>query len=139
MRVLGIDPGLRLTGYGCVVIDPRHDDPQLVEGGVIRLPTNASLPVRLAQLHEDLLAVIDDIKPDRMVVEQLFSHYKHARTSILMGHARGVVLLCQRLCWPNFEERLGYSPRLNARNRPREPSLRYTGGRQVLRSRRPVP
>lgn len=94
MRILGIDPGLRFTGYGCVKIDPRYDDAQLVEAGVIKLKANAPLPFRLAQLYEDLLGVIDETKPSRVVVEQLFSHYKHARTSILMGHARGVVLLC---------------------------------------------
>ena len=48
---------------------------------------------RLAQLYDDLTRLIDDLQPGIMVVEQLFSHYRHVRTSILMGHARGVVLL----------------------------------------------
>ena len=91
-RILGIDPGLSLTGYGCVVLTD-GDEPQVVEAGVLRLKTKAPMPHRLMQLHEDLIAVLDDLKPKLMVVEQLFSHYRHVRTSILMGHARGVVLL----------------------------------------------
>ncbi|MBC24643.1 MAG: Holliday junction resolvase [Phycisphaerae bacterium] len=93
MRVLGIDPGLRLTGYGCVDIVPGHADPILVEAGVLRLPTKGSLPHRLGCLHDDLEEVITGLQPDRLVVEQLFSHYKHVQTGLLMAHARGVVLL----------------------------------------------
>ena len=60
----------------------------------IAFAPKAPMPYRLLQLHEDLTAVLDELRPQLMVVEQLFSHYKHVRTSILMGHARGVVLLC---------------------------------------------
>jgi crossover junction endodeoxyribonuclease RuvC len=52
---------------------------------------------RLAQLFADLSAVLEELEPELMVVERLFSHYRHARTSILMGHARGVVLLAGQL------------------------------------------
>ena len=97
MRILGIDPGLNLTGYGCVDLDPRATEPRLVEGGVLRLTPRTPMPDRLRQLYEDLSALLDELRPDLMVVEQLFSHYKHARTSILMGHARGVVLLAARV------------------------------------------
>ena len=92
-RVLGIDPGLSLTGYGCVDIVPEQREPKLVEAGVLRLKARAPMAFRLAQLYEDLTALIDELQPERMVVEQLFSHYRHVRTAILMGHARGVVLL----------------------------------------------
>ena len=93
MRILGIDPGLRLTGYGCVeLIDGRHE-PTLVEGGVLRLDADRPIPHRLLQLHEDLLKVIDELSPQVMVVEKLYSHYRHATTSVLMGHARGVICL----------------------------------------------
>lgn len=93
LRILGIDPGLQLTGYGCVDLAPGDVEPKLIEAGVLRLKVNAPMAFRLAQLHDDLCALLDELKPQRMVVEQLYSHYKHARTSILMGHARGVVLL----------------------------------------------
>ena len=52
-RVLGIDPGLSLTGYGCVVLTD-GDEPEVVEAGVLRLKTKAPMPHRLMQLHEDL-------------------------------------------------------------------------------------
>ncbi|MCH2133684.1 MAG: crossover junction endodeoxyribonuclease RuvC [Phycisphaerales bacterium] len=93
MRFLGIDPGLRLTGYGCVDLDPSHPEPRLVEGGVFRLTPGHSLPSRLADLDRDLAAVIEELRPDQLVVEQVFSHVHRARTAILMGHARGVILL----------------------------------------------
>lgn len=97
MRILGIDPGLQITGYGCVDLAEGTIDPTLVEAGVFRLNVKRNMAFRLAQLHEDLSAVLRDLKPQRMVVEQLYSHYRHARTSILMGHARGVVLLAGQL------------------------------------------
>ncbi len=93
MRILGIDPGLQITGYGCVDLKPRAREPVLVEAGVFRFKPKTSLPFRLAQLSDDLCELLDDLKPDVMVVEKLFSHYRHARTAIIMGHARGVVLL----------------------------------------------
>ena len=100
MRILGIDPGLRLTGYGCVDVDDTSGggaEPKLVEGGVLRLDANQPMSYRLKQLHEDLAQVIEELSPDLMVVEKLFSHYKHAQTSVLMGHARGVILLAGQL------------------------------------------
>jgi crossover junction endodeoxyribonuclease RuvC len=93
MRILGIDPGLQLTGYGCVDVRARSREPALVEAGVLRLKARASLAFRLAQLKDDLDALLDELRPEVMVVEKLFSHYRHARTAIIMGHARGVVLL----------------------------------------------
>ncbi|MBT8485897.1 MAG: crossover junction endodeoxyribonuclease RuvC [Phycisphaerales bacterium] len=93
MRVVGIDPGLSITGYGCVDVPPGSPDPTLVEAGVFRLSRNASMASRLGQLYEDLCTLLDELTPDHMAVEALFSHPRHARTSIQMGHARGVVLL----------------------------------------------
>ena len=92
-RVLGIDPGLVVTGYGCVDLRAGDLEPRLAEAGVLRLTARAPMAFRLAQLYDDLTALLGELRPDLMVVEQLFSHYKHVRTSILMGHARGVVLL----------------------------------------------
>lgn len=96
MRILGVDPGLNITGYGCVDL-PDDAAPGaesvLVEAGVFRMNSRASMAHRLVQLHDDLSRLLEELKPQRMVVEQLFSHYRHVRTSILMGHARGVILL----------------------------------------------
>ncbi len=95
-RVLGIDPGLRLTGYGVVVVNDGQIEPSLLEAGVITLDAKLSLEDRLDQLHRDLTLVIEELKPDHLAVEKLYAHYKHPRTAILMAHARGVVLLAAR-------------------------------------------
>jgi crossover junction endodeoxyribonuclease RuvC len=91
MRFLGIDPGLHLTGYGCVEL--RAAGPALIEGGVLRFGPRQPVAVRLHQLFDDLCGLLEELEPDRVVVEKVFSHVRHPRTSILMGHARGVVLL----------------------------------------------
>lgn len=91
MRILGIDPGLQITGYG--VVDWRPRLPGLVAGGVIRLNVKEALPHRLAELEHELEELFTEYKPDICAVEQLYSHYAHPRTAILMGHARGVILL----------------------------------------------
>lgn len=93
-RVLGIDPGLRLTGYGLVDLADGSIEPTLVEGGVIRLDAKRSMEERLVQLRADIQEIIAESRPDRMAVEKLYAHYAHPRTAILMGHARGVILLC---------------------------------------------
>jgi crossover junction endodeoxyribonuclease RuvC len=94
MKILGIDPGLRLTGYG--VIAATGVKPALIDGGVIRLNTKASIPDRLVELERELEAIVVEHKPDICAVEQLYSNYAHPRTAILMGHARGVILLVAR-------------------------------------------
>src|SRR6185312_10552291 len=94
MRILGIDPGLKITGYG--VIDWKPIRPPLVDGGVIRLQAKTPLADRLVELETELDALIEEHKPDVCAVEQLYSHYAHPRTAILMGHARGVILLVAR-------------------------------------------
>lgn len=94
MRIVGIDPGLQITGYG--VIEQRLPTPSLVDGGVIRLKAKASLEDRLVELEKELDSLFDEHKPDICAVEQLYAHYQHPRTAILMGHARGVILLVAR-------------------------------------------
>ncbi|HWP41366.1 MAG TPA: crossover junction endodeoxyribonuclease RuvC [Tepidisphaeraceae bacterium] len=94
MRIIGIDPGLRITGYGVVDYAPMH--PRLIDGGVIRLNAKTSLADRLVELEIELENLFDEHKPDVCAVEQLYSHYMHPRTAILMGHARGVILLVAR-------------------------------------------
>jgi crossover junction endodeoxyribonuclease RuvC len=91
MRILGIDPGLRITGYGVVDFGLSH--PKLIDGGVIRLNAKTSLAERLVELETELDQLMEEFKPDLCAVEQLYAHYKHPRTAILMGHARGVILL----------------------------------------------
>ena len=90
-RVLGIDPGLNITGYGCV--DFGAGEPVIVEAGTLRTNSDAPMPERITQIYADLTELIAELTPDLMAVEKLYAHYKHPRTAILMGHARGVVLL----------------------------------------------
>ena len=94
IRVVGIDPGLQRTGYGCVELDPEGWTPTLVEAGVLRLKAGTSVAHRLRQLELDLVEVLEDLCPSAIAVESVFSHQQNLRTAILMAHARGVVLLC---------------------------------------------
>jgi len=91
VRILGIDPGLKITGYG--VIDCISVRPALVGAGVIRLNARTPIAERLAKLEGELEQLFDEFKPDVCAVEKLYAHYKHPPTAILMGHARGVILL----------------------------------------------
>ena len=102
MRVLGVDPGLRTTGYG--VLDAAGGTFRLIEGGVLRPKATLSLEERLAQLHAAMLDVVRSTQPDCMVVEELWSAPKHPPTAVLMGHARGVIALAAGLCEVTFEE-----------------------------------
>ena len=93
MRVLGIDPGLRYTGFGCIDADAGGQATGVVEAGVIRVPQRKPLGERLAHIHEGLTRVMAETKPDLVVVEQVFVHRDRAQTAMQMGHARGVMLL----------------------------------------------
>lgn len=96
MRVLGIDPGLVITGYG--VLDYSEGDILLLEAGTIDSGNiHDPLQTRLRRLHEEVNGLIADHRPDVMALEQLYSHYEHPRTAILMGHARGVICLAAGL------------------------------------------
>lgn len=90
MKVLGIDPGLHTCGYGC--LDTDGGGIRLVEAGVIRTEARATLSERLCRIAADLDQLLEDLTPDVVAIEQLYSHYAHPRTAILMGHARGVIL-----------------------------------------------
>ena len=89
--VLGLDPGLNITGYG--LVDVSKSQPELVEAGVLRSKKSDDLPKRLATLYEGIIDVIESAKPDVVAIEELYSHYDRPTTSILMGHARGVLCL----------------------------------------------
>ena len=91
MKVLGIDPGSVVVGYG--VVETGHDHfARLIECGVLRTDADASLPRRLRIIHEGLRELIARHHPDTMAVEDIF-YGKNARTSAVLGHARGVILL----------------------------------------------
>lgn len=93
-RVLGIDPGLNITGYAVLEFGAR--EPAIIEAGTIRTSDKDTLARRIEQIHADLSVLLAELKPDAAAIEQLYAHYKHPRTAILMAHARGVIMLaCQ--------------------------------------------
>ncbi|OQY03680.1 MAG: crossover junction endodeoxyribonuclease RuvC [Planctomycetales bacterium 4572_13] len=89
MIILGIDPGLQVCGYA--VVEHKLLDTKLIEAGVFRTDGKAELAARLNQIADDIEQVLKTHQPDTVAVEQLYSHYNHPRTAILMGHARGVI------------------------------------------------
>ncbi len=88
--ICGIDPGLGTTGYA--VLRYRGDGVSVVDAGVCRFDETPPLAQRLVSIEADLSGIYREHRPDFVAVEQLYSHYAHPRTAILMGHARGVVL-----------------------------------------------
>ena len=90
-RILGIDPGLNVTGYG--VLEDSSRGLQLVEAGVIRGQSRGSLTARVREIYEGVHEVIVSLSPHVLALEELYSHYKRPKTAILMGHARGVICL----------------------------------------------
>jgi crossover junction endodeoxyribonuclease RuvC len=91
MRILGIDPGTGILGFG--VIDVERSKAKLVDAGVIRTPIKEDDAVRLLTIYEELTEIIKLNKPDMMSVEKLF-FARNVTTAMTVAQARGVVLLC---------------------------------------------
>ena len=89
MRILGIDPGLETTGYGII----ENKSFKLVEAGIIKTQPSTPIQTRLKKIFDALTEIIEEHKPGVLVLEKIYSHYKHPATAILMGHARAVVCL----------------------------------------------
>lgn len=108
-RILGVDPGSRLTGYGC--IDLRGSSLERVEHGTLKLASTSGrqevpLEQRLLLIHQGLGGIIERLRPDAFVVERVF-FAKNAVSALKLGQARGVALVCGALAGiPVFE----YSP-----------------------------
>ena len=91
MIILGIDPALTITGYG--VIDVRRNALNLIEAGIIATSPKETIPCRLDKIYRAIIKLIADTKPDVMVLEKLYAHYRHPTTAFLLGQARGVICL----------------------------------------------
>lgn len=89
MRILGIDPGLGTTGYG--IIEDRNF--KLIEAGIIKTRPNTPIQDRIKKIFDEISALIEEHSPGVLVLEKIYSHYKHPTTAILMGHARAVACL----------------------------------------------
>jgi len=93
MRILGIDPGFKATGYGCIEINNRSV--KLIETGTITPKQKDLIQNRIQKVHALLGEIIVEHKPQILVLEKLYAHYKHPATASKLGHVRGVIcLLC---------------------------------------------
>ncbi len=94
-RILGIDPGLNITGYGVIAVSASStgDSVSVVEAGVVRSKRSDDLGTRLSSIHEGIADVIRSLSPNCVALEELYSHYERPQTAIIMGHARGVICL----------------------------------------------
>ena len=104
MRVVGIDPGLKATGYG--FIEYRNPTIKLLETGTIEPNIKESFQNRIHKIYTILKSLIDQYQPDVLVLEKLYAHYKHPTTAAIMGHLRGVICL---LCAQKEIELIEYS------------------------------
>lgn len=91
MRILGVDPGLRATGFGLVEI--KAGSIKILDAGSIEPNPKALFEDRIAKVHNLLSGIIDAHKPNVMVLEKLYAHYKHPTTACILGHVRGVICL----------------------------------------------
>lgn len=96
--ILGVDPGLQRTGYALLSEGGGTREIRLVEAGVVRLARRQPLAQRLVELEASLATLIRTHRPALLACEELYAHYRHPRTAILMAHARGVILALAARC-----------------------------------------
>lgn len=89
--VLGIDPGTRVVGFGAIAIAPKG--PVFLGCGVIRPPPSASVAERLGRIRSELDALLAELRPGVVVVEEAFAH-RNVQSALRIGEGRGVVLAC---------------------------------------------
>jgi crossover junction endodeoxyribonuclease RuvC len=107
LRVLGIDPGTAVLGYGVVESGPGPQS-RLLECGTLTTGVRDPLPARLRVLHDGVTALIDRHTPDAVAIESAF-YGKNVRTAVVLSHARGVILLAAEIAGVEIAE---YSPAL---------------------------
>ena len=89
MRILGIDPGVAIVGFG--LIESERGQQRMLQYGAITTPAGQPLAARLVQIQRDMEKLIDTLQPDEMSIEELFFS-KNITTGIAVAHARGVIL-----------------------------------------------
>jgi len=93
MRIIGIDPGTVICGYGIVEIEKKSGaSPIYVTAGDIKMNRKEGLPQRLLVLHKSLKSIITEYKPSSLCIEKIFYH-KSIRSAMALGYARGVIML----------------------------------------------
>jgi crossover junction endodeoxyribonuclease RuvC len=96
LRVVGIDPGLNITGYG--IVEGEGNSFSLVEAGFVSTNKDDPMSERVRSIYDDVRSVIEEADADCVAIEELYSHYAHPRTAILMGHARGGIMVAAAKC-----------------------------------------
>ncbi len=91
MIILGVDPALAITGYG--VIQVNGERLSLREAGIIQTRSREETSRRLDKIHSGIIKLIEDTRPHCLVLEKIYSHYRHPATSYILGQARGVICL----------------------------------------------
>ena len=104
MRIIGIDPGTGILGFG--VIDAKGAKTSLVTAGVVRTPAHTPLPDRLGEIYNSLQEIIEETHPDVMAIEKLF-FARNVTTAMSVSHARGVAMLAGHQARLQIEE---YTP-----------------------------
>lgn len=92
MRIIGIDPGIAISGYGVLDFDEDQNTFELITSGSVQTSKNLSTSERLLELHNDISELIKRYKPDCAVIEKLF-YFKNAKTIIPVAEARGVICM----------------------------------------------
>ncbi|MBQ3115079.1 MAG: crossover junction endodeoxyribonuclease RuvC [Clostridia bacterium] len=90
MKILGIDPGIAIVGFGIIEYDGVNF--KVVDYGTVTSPAHTPLPFRLKMVYDDMCYIIDKYKPDQVAIEELFFN-NNAKTAIAVGQARGVLIL----------------------------------------------
>ena len=91
MRILGVDPALRITGFG--VVDETKSGLRVVEAGIVKTKSNNSISVRLATIYQGIQETVKRLKPDCIILEKIYVHYRHPTTAYILGQARGIICL----------------------------------------------
>lgn len=93
MKILGIDPGFKATGYGCIEANGRVV--KIIEAGTVEPKQKDLIQNRIEKIYAILGGVIEEHQPQVLVLEKLYAHHKHPVTASKLGHVRGVIcLLC---------------------------------------------
>lgn len=101
MRILGIDPGVAIVGFG--LIESERGSVRMLQYGAVTTPAGLPLATRLMQIENDMTELIRQLKPDEIAIEELFFS-KNITTGIAVAHGRGVILCtAERLCVPIYE------------------------------------
>ena len=92
MRIIGIDPGLKATGFAVIEYDGNNIE--VLDSGEIKTKASEDLSLRLEKIYDGLSEVCKKYSPSTMVIEKIYTHPKFPQTAVILGHARGIIFLC---------------------------------------------